>query len=81
VRRQSRLFSWLLKFGVITWTVCQFIVVDGQTLHGFYVVVVGRVYPPQQAKEEYEEDDERDHRPNLDVLDALQYILVHDGGY
>jgi hypothetical protein len=43
--------------------------------------MIGREYPPQQANEEYEEDDERDHRPNLDVVDALQYILVHDGDY
>jgi hypothetical protein len=43
--------------------------------------VVGREYPPQQAEEEYKEDDERDHRPNLDVLDALQNVLVHDSSY
>jgi hypothetical protein len=70
-----------LEFGVATGIACKLVVVYRQTLHGFYVVVVGREYPPQQAEEEYKEDDERDHRPNLDVLDALQNVLVHDSSY
>jgi hypothetical protein len=47
------------------------IVVDRKTAHLFNVTAIGSEYPPQQAKKEQEEDDKRDHRPDLYVLDAL----------
>jgi hypothetical protein len=69
----------LLFFGTVDGIVVGIGFVNGHTFHPFDVGAVCREYPPQQAEKEQKEYNKRDHRPYLDVFDALQYILIHGG--
>lgn len=35
-------------------------------------------YPPQQADKKQKEDNEGDNRPQGDVINALEYVFIHD---
>jgi hypothetical protein len=45
--------------------------------HFINEAAVYREGPPQKNQKEKKEDDKRDHRPYLDVVNALQNFFVH----
>jgi hypothetical protein len=66
---------------VLLFTVCDFIfrssIFHGQCFHFVYDLFIGSKYPQEQAKEKSKEYNERDYRPDRDVLYTLKDVFIH----